>query len=119
MTYAARPTAPSRHPETAWHVTTTILAVVGILVAALGAWMEFGPENGTLTLFGWTWNVADLSDLWPPFLMLGGGLLTALPMGIEAARDWNSEHSRWLIGAEALIAVVGVAAVVFGIVLFF
>lgn len=119
MTYAADRTGTPGTPDTAWHVTTTVLAVVGIIAAALGAWMEFGPDNGTLTFFDWTWNVADISDLWAPLLMIVGGAVAAIPMGIESGRDWNSEHNRWLIAAEALIAVVGVAAIVVGVVLLF
>lgn len=119
MTYAARHAGTSADPETRWHVTTTILAVVGIMAAALGVWMELAPDNGILSIFGWEWNVADLSEWWAPLLMSVGGLLAAIPMGIEAIRDWDSEHSRWLIGAEALVALAGTAAVVVGIILFF
>lgn len=119
MAYAARPTGTAGTPDTAWHVTTTIFAVVGILAATLGAWMEFGPDNGTLTLFNWTWNVADISEFWAPMLMIVGGAVAAIPMGIESGRDWNSDHNRWLIAAEALVAVMGVAAIIFGIILLF
>jgi hypothetical protein len=119
MTYTARPDVARQTSETTWHVITAILAVAGIVAAALGAWMYWGPEAGTLTLFGWTWNVADLSELWAPFLMIGGGLVAALSMGIETARDWEAEHSGWLIGLESLVTVAGVAAIVIGIVLLF
>ena len=119
MTYAARPTGTTETPDTALHMTTTILAVLGIFAAVIGAWMEFGPDNGTLTLFNWTWNVADISELWAPLLMIVGGAMAAIPMGIESVRDWNSDHSRWLMTAEALVAAIGTAAVVVGIVLLF
>lgn len=119
MTYTARQDVARQTSDTTWHVITAIIAVLGIVSAALGAWMYWGPEAGTLTLFGWTWNVADLSELWAPFLMIGGGLAAALSMGIETARDWESENSGWLIGLEALVAVAGITAIVIGIVLLF
>ena len=119
MTYAARPSSSTRTPDSTWHATTTLLAVVGIIAAALGAWMGFGPENGTLTILDWTWNVSEVSELWAPLLMIVGGAIAAIPMGIESIRDWGSEHSRWLIAGEALIALIGVAAVIIGITLLF
>ena len=119
MAYATRQQAARQASSTTWHVITAILAVVGIVAAALGAWMEFGPDNGVLTLFGWTWNVADLSELWAPFLMMGGGALAALSMGVESARDWEAENSRWLVALEGLITLAGITAVVIGIVLLF
>lgn len=119
MAYAAHPETRQGHPDTAWHVITTIMAVVGIVAAAIGAWMEWAPVDGTITVFDWTWNVNELSDLWAPFLMIGGGILAALPMGMESIRDWDHEASPWLITGEMLIALVGVAAVVVGVVLLF
>lgn len=119
MAYTARPTETTHTPDAAWHAITALLAVVGIVAAALGAWMEWGPDNGTLTLFGWTWNVADLSNLWAPFLMIGGGVVASLSMGIESIRDWENQGNRWLVALEALVTVAGIAAVVVGIVLLF
>lgn len=119
MAYTARPTETTHMSDTAWHAITALLAVVGIVAAALGAWMEWGPDNGTLTLFDWTWNVANLSNLWAPFLMISGGVIASLSMGIESIRDWESRGSRWLVALEALITVAGIAAVVTGIVLLF
>lgn len=119
MAYTAHPEPRTGTPDTGWHVVTALLAVAGIVAAAIGAWLEFGPDNGTLTLFNWTWNVADISELWAPFLMIGGGIVTALFMGVESTRDLEAENSRWLIGFEGLITLIGVAAVVVGIVLLF
>jgi hypothetical protein len=119
MTYTAHPDTTRHTSDTPWHVITAILAVAGIVAAALGAWMAYGPDEGTLTLFGWTWNVADLSELWAPFLMIGGGIVAAFSMGIESARDWEADNKRWLIGLEALVTVAGMAAVAVGIILLF
>lgn len=117
MTYVARTDTTSSQSDTRWHATTAVLAVAGIVAAALGAWLAFGPDTGTLTLFEWTWNVSEIHELWAPLLMIGGGAVTALSMGIGSAHEWGTESHAWLIGLEFLVAAAGVAAVVIGIVL--
>ena len=119
MTYVAQKEVVRQTSDTKWHVITTIIAVLGIVSAAVGAWIYWGPEAGVLSLFGWTWNVADLSELWAPLLMIGGGFAAALSMGIETARDWEAEHNAWLTGSEGLVTLVGIAAVVVGVILLF
>lgn len=119
MTYTARSDTTGEPTQSFRHAMTAFLAVVGIVAVALGAWLAFGPDNGTLTIFGWTWNVADLSDLWAPFLMIGGGVVTALSMGIESVREWGAGDHGWLVGLEALLTVAGIAAVAVGIILLF
>jgi hypothetical protein len=119
MAYVSHPETTSRMSETAWHVITTIVAVAGMLVAGLGAMIEFAPVNGTITVFDWTWTVADISSLWAPLLMIGGGLAITLAMGWEAIRDWGKEANGWLVGLELLVALAGITAAVIGIVLLF
>jgi hypothetical protein len=119
MTYTVRPETTERVSERTWHVVTAALAVAGIVAAALGAWMAYWTDSGTLTLFGWTWDVADISETWAPILMIVGGLVAAITMGVETVRDWEADHSPWLVGLEALVAVAGIAAFVIGIVLLF
>ncbi|MGD2103260.1 MAG: hypothetical protein PVG83_13600 [Acidimicrobiia bacterium] len=119
MTYTAQPQTTARLSETGWHVITGILGAIGIVAAAIGAWLEFGPDGGTLTLFSWTWNVADLSTLWAPFLMIGGGLLTSVSMGLESLRDWEAEARTWIVMLEGLVVLIGIAAIAIGIVLLF
>lgn len=119
MTYTAHPEPTTRVSDAGWHVITAIIAVVGIVAAAIGTWLEFGPDNGTLTLFSWTWNVADLSSLWAPFLMITGGLAASVPMGIESMRDWEADARPWVVMLEGLIVLIGVAAIATGIVLLF
>ncbi len=118
MAYTAHPETRGL-TDTGWHVLTAIGAVVGIVAAALGAWMEFAPVNGTITFLSNTWYVADLSTLWAPFLMMGGGLLAAISMGYESLRDWPGEASRWLVALELFVALVGITALVIGFVLLF
>ncbi|MGB7859693.1 MAG: hypothetical protein WBM90_04290 [Acidimicrobiia bacterium] len=119
MTYTTHPQTTARLSETGWHVISAILAVIGFVAAAVGAWMAFGPDDGVLTIFGWTWNVADISEAWAPILMIGGGALATLTMGIESTRDWGAENSAWIVWLEAFAALVGVAAIVAGILFLF
>lgn len=119
MTYTARPETTGRVSDTGWHVITAILAIVGIVGAAMGAWMAYGPDSGLLKVFGWTWNVVDIRELWAPILMIGGGALAALTMGVESARDWNAQNRALVIWMEALLAVLGIAAIVVGLVFLF
>ena len=60
------------------HTTERILGSIGALAAALGAWMRHGPSDGILNVFGWSWNVSEISDAWAFGALVGGfGLLTA------------------------------------------
>lgn len=119
MAYTVRPETVDRLSDTVWHVITAIAAVAGIVAAAVGALMGYGPVDGVITMFGGTWNVSDLSEMWAPFLMMGGGLIAMLSMGIESIRDWGSEATTWLVTMEMLVAAAGAAALVVGIVLLF
>jgi len=120
MTYTAHPETTGHLSDTTWHVITTIVAVIGVVAAGLGAWIEYGPADATMSIFSWSWAVSDLSDLWAPLLMIGGGLLATLSMGFESIRDYEHDTtSRWIVGLEALVALAGIAALVIGVVLLF
>lgn len=119
MTYTVHPRTAPRSSEHAWHLITGVIAVLGILAAAIGAFIGFGANDGTLTVLWWTWNVADLSDVLASSLMIGGGVAAAYSMGVEAARDQTTANAGWLVALETIVALAGVAAVVAGIVLLF
>lgn len=119
MTYIAHPRTAPRSSEHSWHLVTGVIAVLGILAAAAGALIGYGANDGMLTMFWWTWNVADLSDVLASSLMIGGGAAAAYSMGVETARDWASDNQRWLVAMETIITLAGLAAVVAGIVLLF
>ena len=119
MTYTARPETSARISDTAQHWIYGVLAALGIVAAAFGALIGYGPADGLVNVFGWTWNLADVAAVWAPILMIGGGIVTTISMGIETYRDWEAEHSGWLVGSEAIVMLVGVAAIVVGIVLTF
>ena len=60
------------------HTSERILGSIGALAAALGAWMYYGPSDGILNVFAWSWNVSEISDAWAFGALVGGfGLLTA------------------------------------------
>jgi hypothetical protein len=112
---------PTGHvSETTRHVITAILGVVGVVAAALGTWMAYGPADATITigLFDWSWNVADINELWAPWLMISGGLVAAFSMGWEAVRA-QADANPWVVALEGLLLVGGLAAAVIGVVLLF
>jgi len=51
------------------------VGLVGVLAAAIGAWMYYGPDEGVLTIFRWDWKIATLAEAWPLGLLVGGGIL--------------------------------------------
>ena len=116
MAYGSTHPAEAHHPDTAVHVVTWTLSMLGILAAAIGAWITFAPEDGTITLFDRTWAAADLSEVWAPWLLIAGGGVAAIGMITSAVRDMQHGADRWLMAAEWVLAAVGIAAVVLGIV---
>ncbi|MFZ0012933.1 MAG: hypothetical protein WAL25_02345 [Acidimicrobiia bacterium] len=106
----------ARLSDTARHWITAIAAVIGVVAAAVGTWLAYGPSDATVSIFGWTTNVADISDLWAPWLMIGGGLLASVSMGWEELRV-RSDANPWVVGFEALILIAGLAAAVTGVIL--
>ena len=110
MTHALQSRVDTRASTGPRHWLTAALAVVGVVAGALGAWLSFGPETGTLQIFGWTWNLADISDLWASWLMIGGGLMAVIGMGWETMS--GDKTKTWVRALEGL--VLGVALVVMG-----
>lgn len=118
MTHVAHHERTGRIPETARHYITAILTVIGVVAAVLGVWLAYGPADGKLSVFDWTWNVADISDLWAAWLMIGGGALAALSTGWDTAKAATSTN-RWVLALETFIVVAGLIAVGFGVFLLF
>jgi len=104
--------------ETAKHWLTGILTAIGAVAALIGTWIHFGPDDGKLAVFGWEWNLADIAEAWPAWLMIGGGLLAAIAMSWDAATS-RAEASRGSLIAEGVIIVAGLVAAVVGTILLF
>ena len=119
MAYGSTHPAEVHHPDTGVHIVTWTAAIVGVIAATIGAWIALAPDDGELTLFDNTWAAADLVDTWAPWLLIVGGAVAGVGMAVSVVRDWQHESNRLLVAAEALLAVVGIAAVVMGIVLLF
>jgi hypothetical protein len=115
MAYGSTHPAEVHHPDTGVHIITWTLSLLGVLAAAIGAWISLAPEDGTISVFGRTWAASDLTEVWAPTLLIAGGGVAAIGMTVSAIRDWQHEASRWLVAAEALLAVAGIAAVIAGI----
>ena len=111
----------SYHPEAGIHPVehwfAWIGAVIGMLAAGIGLWYAFGPADGTITIWNWTSTLAEAASWVAPTLLIGGGVLTAGAMATETVRDRDRE--RWLPVVEAIVGVLGVAAIVVGIVVLF
>jgi hypothetical protein len=100
--------------QTIRHWALTFLAVLGIVAAALGAWMVFAPADATLTVFWWTWDVSAITETWAAWMMILGGLVTSAAIGWEAVQS-EARSGRWLIAFETVIVVAGLAAFVVGV----
>lgn len=117
MAYGTAHPAETHHPDTGLHIVAWVASMLGVLAAAIGAWIMVAPEDGTLTVNGRTWAASDLEDTWGPWLLIVGGAVAGIGMAVAAIRDWQHAANRWLVAAEAFLAIVGVAAVVAGIVI--
>ncbi|MDH3306790.1 MAG: hypothetical protein OEO77_04650 [Acidimicrobiia bacterium] len=93
-----------------------IAAGLGVLAAAIGAWMYHGPIDGQLTLFGWEWNVAEIHEAWPMSLLVFGGLMVTVGFGLLSRKMFlrDEEYSPPIV-VSALLSAVGlvVAAIYF------
>lgn len=117
MTHAVNTQTTARVSDTARHWTTAIVTVVGVVAAAIGAWLAYGPADATISFLGWTQNVADIDALWAPWLMIAGGLLASISMAWEAAR--TDEDHPGLVVMESLLVMTGITAAIIGIILLF
>lgn len=118
MTYGSAHPAETHHPDTRFHVVAWTLSLLGLLAAAIGLYLELAPADGTISVFSSTWTVSEISDGWSAWLLIAGGAVMALAMAVMTSRDIRDDDaSRGLIWGEGLLSLIGVAALVFGIVL--
>lgn len=90
-----------------------VTGLVGALAAAVGAWMYHGSTDGVLTLFGWEFGVAGISEAWPLGLLVVGGLLAFAGFGYMARQMFlrDDEYSTPIV-TSALVATVGLVVAV-------
>lgn len=105
-------------PSTTEHWLSGAVAFVGLLAAAIGLWYAWADAGATFGIFGWTASVDAASTWLAPLLLIGGGGLATLSMGTESFRDFRVERTL-ATGVEALLALLGIVAVVFGVVAMF
>jgi len=110
-------THPARvhHVDAGAHAVAWVAAILGLVAAAIGAYIVAAPEDGSLTLVNRTWSTGDLVDTWAPWLLAVGGAFAAIGMVASSIVDWRHGASRRLVAGEMLLGVIGVAAVVAGI----
>ena len=118
MTHAVHHDTNTRVSSTTRHWLTALITVIGVVAAAIGAWMAYGPDDATMRIFGWSWNVADLSELWAPWLMIGGGLFASVGMTWETYTS-SETASDWVRALEFFVLFAGVAAMGVGLFLLF
>jgi cytochrome c oxidase assembly factor CtaG len=118
---------PAQHPSTGServgvpHVPAWILGCLALLAAALGGWMALAAEDATMTvtipfLIEGNWAATEVREFWAPVLLIGGGLVAAVLFGLAGIAGFRARAGRLLPSIAALLAVVGIAAIVAGVV---
>jgi hypothetical protein len=103
------------------HVLAWVLGLVALLAAALGGWMALAAEDATMTvtipfLVDGNWAATELREFWAPVLLIGGGLVAVVLFGLAGIAGFRARAGRLLSSVELLLAVVGIAAIVAGVV---
>lgn len=79
-----RPTVTDRRPDS--RVAETVTGALATFMAALGAWLYWGPADGVLQVFAWEWNVADIHSGWGLGLMMAAALLGTIAVALVTTR---------------------------------
>ncbi len=65
------------------YVTELVTGIVGVLAAAVGAWMYYVPTD---------WFLGGLAEAWYFGLFIGAGALLALAFGLYARKAYVDDH---------------------------
>ncbi len=99
------------------HTTEWIVGLLGAVAALIGAWMYYGPEDGTLTLFNSSWSATDITEGWAFALLMGGGVFLAFSFALAAyklyKRDAEYTPAVLTTGVLALAALAGAVIYLF------
>lgn len=114
MAYGSAHLIRVQHHDTGWHVAGWAASMLGLVAAAIGAYIALAPDDGTVTVNGTTWAAADLAT-WGPWLLILGGAVAGVGMIGMAVLDQRHRASPWLVAAEGLLAAIGVIAAISGV----
>lgn len=99
-----RQTADFTHVPRRVLLTEWMLGIVGLVAAAVGAWMYYVPVD---------WFLGGLAEVWYLGMFIAAGALIALSAGMFARQMFRVDHA-WTAGVVAvtLVAVLALAAAV-------
>ena len=80
-----RPRIRSQAPVSVGSVIT-VTGSLSALFAALGAWLYWGPVDGTIDLLFWEWNLADIHVGWGFGLLVTAAALALASVAIAVRR---------------------------------
>ncbi len=99
------------------HTMEWIVGLVGAVAALVGAWMYYGPADGTLTLFNSSWSVTEITEGWAYGLLMGGGVFLAFAFGMSGyklyKRDGEFTPMALTMGFLSLAALAGAVIYLF------
>jgi len=99
----------TRVPAATRHVTEWVLGVVGLVAAAVGAYLFYAPAN---------WVLAGLAEAWYLGMFVGAGIFLAAAFGVFARRMYLADRS-WttqVVFGTGLMALALAGAVVFAVI---
>ena len=99
----------TRVPAATRHVTEWVLGVVGVVAAAVGAYLFYAPAN---------WVLAGQAEAWYLGMFVGAGILLAAAFGVFARRMYLADRS-WttqVVFGTALMALALAGAVIFTVI---
>lgn len=116
MSHTAYRPAPTSEIGAGQRWLAGVLTALGFVGAAIGLWYAVGPDDGSIQIFNWTASIQAAPAWLAPLLLIVGGVLMTSTMVVEAVLDGRSDQRAASL-FEGLLALVGLAAVVFGIVI--
>ena len=96
------------------HLTMWLFGMVGILTATTGLWLIGSAGKREVSLIFVTLDMSGVSPLLGPTLLLVGGIVLAIAMLSAAGRDYHFQAAWWMVWLQAVLGLVGVAAVILG-----
>ncbi|MFP3913882.1 MAG: hypothetical protein ACLFWM_03335 [Actinomycetota bacterium] len=104
-----RPVREPTQMPTRSRVAEVTIGIIGLVAAAVGAWMYYVPTD---------WFLGGVAEGWYLGMFTGAGLVLAVAFGLAAFRAYRAERA-WTAGA-VVSTVLGIAAlagaVAFGII---